>query len=324
MDVRIHILDAHDATAHAARPAGVTHLKPPADAYVIAETAAGPQAGGAVWLHPAARYRDQSAAYVGGIRASDRAMLAHVLHACIDLVRTHDVACLIGPLDGNTWHAYRTVTDATDVPPFPHEPFTPPWWNDAFGDAGFDVVERYWSGIAALTESMMNDLIALPESVEVRPLDASHCERELEGIYDLAVSAFTANPLYEPIERLQFVAMYKPILERVDPRFCLIVQRPGRVEPVGFVLALPCDTNPDVASESRGTVVLKTAAVARELRSCGLGTALLHEVMRRAGRAGFGHAIFALMHDANPSARIAQRIATPFRRYALYGRRVQP
>jgi ribosomal protein S18 acetylase RimI-like enzyme len=102
--------------------------------------------------------------------------------------------------------------------------------------------------------------------------------------------------------------MYRPVLQRVDPHLCLILRTKVTGEPIALLFCL--------ADGDR--IVIKTLAVAAAWRGRGLGGQLLKEaICRSAGR--FQTAVFALMHEDNLSSRMVSRLASPCRRYALFG-----
>lgn len=274
-----------------------------------------------IWWKNRPALKGESTAYVGEFAAAGPESLAPLLKASARLAADRGLKWIVGPIDGSTWRRYRSVVRSDGHSPFPMEPTNPPWWNDALAEAGFAVVERYWSGVRRLADIPLGNKAKFSPEVRVRGLDPQHVRDELDGIFDLAVSAFAANPLYAPIDRNTFVATYAAILEAVNTQFCLIVENADSGEPVGFVFSFPFEHN-EGPLKLGATVVLKTAAVAQNLRGLGVGTELLMEVMRRAAESRLTTAIFALMHERNPSSRIARRMSKTLREYALYARRL--
>lgn len=258
-----------------------------------------------IWRRGTASYRGRPTRYVGHIAAADRAALAALL-AGVAEIEAGSAHSLLGPIDGSTWRRYRVVTDAGDTQPFPLEPTNPSWWGRAFEDAGFSVCERYWSGAYRLESGAGSVAPAHPEGVTLRAIRKERLADELTAVYELAIEAFAANPLFTPIDLDQFLAMYVPVADFVDPRLSLIAERSS---PVGLTLCMPADGS---------RVVLKTIAVASRERGTGLGRLLMDEVAARGRSLGYKMLVYALMHDGNRSSEMVKSVADQIRGYALY------
>jgi hypothetical protein len=215
----------------------------------------------------------------------------------------------IGPLDGDTWSAYRLVIESNGRAPFAMEPHNPPHFVEAFETAGFTVVERYVS-----SEHDLDDVPAPgapPEGVTVRALDRARAEHDLAAIHALSLDCFKHNPYYSPISLERFVAAYRPILSAIDPDLVLLAESDAGLD--GFLFGAP-----NFAEGAAPTsVILKTYAS----RKPGLGSHLAKLFHARAAAKGYRCAIHALMHERNLSAKHSGKLeAAPFRRYALFGR----
>ena len=208
-------------------------------------------------------------------------------------------------------------------PPFALEPSPPAGTERWLRAAGFETVETYHSALvdglpdraAALRQGLR---AAQASDVTLRPFDPARAEAELDALYRISLDVFARNPFYVPIPPEAFLATYRPLVSRVDPRLVVVAERGG--ETVGICFGLP-----DAAQAARGaavdTVIVKTVAVAREASGAGLGGLLVLAVEEAARRAGLSRSIHALMHDGNLSVRIsAHRPRRVIRRYALLGR----
>lgn len=258
-----------------------------------------------VWRRGTATHRGRDTRYLGHVSAVDQDALTTLL-AGVGGLEASGSHVLLGPIDGSTWNRYRVVTDAGDLPPFPLEPSNPAWWGDAFAAAGYSPIERYWSGVRDVQAVPCEAPAPAPEGVTIRELRTEHLADELNAIYDLALEAFAANPLYTPIDPDRFRAMYEPLAGHLDPRLCLVAERG---DPIGVMMCIPAD---------RSRLVLKTIAVASEERGTGVGRLLLDAAAHRGQTLGYRSLIYALMHDDNRSSSMVQRVAVPMRRYALY------
>jgi hypothetical protein len=226
-------------------------------------------------------------------------------------------ACVVGPLNGNTWGHYRlALPGGSDEPPFPGEPTNPPEYSEYFLSAGFRVAAAYESRI-------VEDLSPRPgaealarraerEGICIRPLDRANGERELDALFALSSAAFAENPYYQPISREAFDGMYGPVLASVDPELVRLAHdRDGRL--IAFALAYP------EGGGSNARVVLKSAASAPNARVLGLSAVLADQIHARAAQQSYRGVVHALMRSDNPSAAISRRYGgRGFRRYALY------
>jgi hypothetical protein len=216
---------------------------------------------------------------------------------------------LIGPMDGDTWRRYRLVAESDGSPPFMLEPTSGPHDLAAFRAAGFAPISEYVSSRAKLETAVANGAAA-PADVTIAPWDGADVEGLIARMFEMSLAAFARNRFYKPIDREAFVALYRPILPFIDPRFVLFAHdAAGRL--VGFLFGYP--------DGRRKTVVLKTYASARP----GAGRALADRFHRDARTMGFEDVIHALMHVDNVSrSRSALHGGVIFRRYALMGLRL--
>lgn len=228
--------------------------------------------------------------------------------AAVETLRSEGFEALIGPMDGDTWHAYRYAVEGDGSPPFLMEPMPDEAAVAALRMNGFEAIETYSSSRCTLeTPSFPATL----EGVSVAPWDGSDPERFLSDVHDLSSEAFSRNPFYKPLDRPGFDRLYRPLVPMLDRRLVLFAHD-GDGALVGFVFGFPDPTRP-------GTCVLKTYAS----RKRGVGRVLLDAFHANAASAGFSEVIHALMHDGNESLdRSGRQGATRFRRYALFGRRL--
>lgn len=227
----------------------------------------------------------------------------------------------VGPMNGNTWRAYRFVVESNGRAPFLLEPRNPVefpgWWENA----GFSVLSRYSSslipldGCATISPALRARLER--SGVKIRELDPARYDEELGGIYQVSLKSFADNFLYTPLEEEAFLDAYRKVRDRVDPDFVRIAERDGVV--CGFVFGIP-----DLEALARGekpAVIVKTLAVDPDARCAGLGSLLVDELHRIGWEKGYAEAIHALQHETNSSLKITGRHhGEVFRRYALFSK----
>lgn len=219
---------------------------------------------------------------------------------------------VLAPMDGDTWHRYRAVTDSDGSPPFTLEPTSSPAEVAVLEAMGFVPVTEYVSSRAPVPEAEPAPKVP---GVVVREWDGQGAEVLLERLYALSGASFADKLFFKAISRDEFLALYQPLLGRIDPRLVLFAFG-EKGEMVGFLFGLPDllqGTKPD-------TAILKTYASRRS----GVGHLLAHEFHERARELGYTHVVHALMHVDNISLeRSAMHGGTVFRRYTLFGRRAR-
>jgi GNAT superfamily N-acetyltransferase len=276
------------------------------------------------WWHGTPEYDGLKTGVIGQYSAADAAAGAAVLSKACDVLARAGCAIAIGPMDGSTWQRYRFIVDRGAEPPFFLEPDTPDDGPVQWMWSGFQPIASYSS---AMTDRLDVEPPAVPRAVRrlaaagisIRPFDASRAECELRTLFDLASVSFRRNFLYTPIAYDQFQPQYAGLLPLLSPELVLMAERDGAV--LGFVLAVP-DMLQAGRSSAIDTVVIKTLAVHPSVEGTGIGGVLVAMVHRHARALGFRRAIHALMHDVNTSRGLSGRFARPFRRYALFAKRL--
>lgn len=221
---------------------------------------------------------------------------------------------VIGPMDGDTWHSYRVVSQSDQSRPFFLEPVSGPHDFDAFKTANFAPISTYVSARAKLS-----DTISTPGApvagVHITSWDGHNAGALIGALFDLSREAFTKNAFYKPISKDAFLKLYEPILPVVDPRLVFFAHSDGQL--VGYLFALPDHLD----GKEPNTVILKTYAS----RLRGVGRMLAEHAHRTFHDLGFTHVIHALMHVDNMSRDRSQRHrGTVFRHYDLMGRKLAP
>ncbi len=257
---------------------------------------------------------------IGHYAARDGRSAALLLSRLLQRLTEQGCTLAVGPMDGNTWRAYRFVTDTGSEPPFFMEPENPPAYPQHFLDAGFSPMAQYTS---ALVHDLSGRDPRIPRAtarlqangVSWRPLATERFEDELKAIFRLSVRSFTRNFLYTPISEAEFLAQYRVIAPYVKPELTLMAEHGGEL--LGYLFGIP-DLNQARRGEAIDTFIVKTVAVLPGRRSAGLGSVLVAEGQRIAREQGYRRAIHALMHGSNQSQNISAHYARTMRRYTLF------
>ena len=257
----------------------------------------------AVWWRGTPRPGNRRLGYIGAWPVQAEGCGGRLLErACRRLVR-EGCTYVVGPINGSTWHSYRIAIGGPAAPFFPFEP--PRVDPSPFESAGFTVWGQYRTTSAAIAA---DERPKLARGLRIRALDPDRIDDELGLLHGISTVAFRDAFLFHPIPRAEFDALYRPRLERLEPRCVRIAEQRG--EPVGFLFAFPLGDD---------AVVLKSLAVRPDHRRKGVGRALMQEATSRAARQGRSRAIHALTHDANISRRFAGVSPPVLRRYVLFG-----
>lgn len=302
-----------------------------ADAFWLLESSGGcPVARCGVWWNGTAVHEGLPTGVIGHYYAEDLAAGAQMLHFACSRLKGQGCRLAVGPMDGSTWRRYRLVTERLvvardDHPPFFLEPDNPDSWSEHFLTAGFSPVARFHSSLVTdlslrhpLAQSAQSSFES--EGGVLRSLRMDHFDDELQSIYSLSSECFRHNPFFTPLSWEEFQTLYGGLREGVRPELVLLAERAGKL--IGLVFAMP-DLVQLARNGSIDTVVIKSLAVSPDSAGAGLGSVLVDRCHRVAQQSGFRRVIHATMHDGNYSARISQRTASVFRRYALYGKRLQ-
>jgi hypothetical protein len=249
-------------------------------------------------------------AAIGGIAFDTVDAGAALLQKTMQTLRVEGFGGLLGPMDGDTWHRYRVVTESDGSQPFALEPQSGPHDFAAFTAAGLAPISTYVSSRARLAGTVSGDPVSMP-GVTVSAWDGQGAEQLVGKLFETSGSAFSSNHFFKPITLGAFLDLYRPILPMLDPRHILFAHGPSQ-QLVGFLFGM-LDR---LTSGSKPAAILKTYASG--LR--GVGHLLADTFHRRALELGFEDVIHALMHESNVSReRSARHNATIFRRYALMG-----
>jgi hypothetical protein len=247
---------------------------------------------------------------IGGIRFSSLEAGCALLAQVIATARAEGYQALLGPLDGDTWHSYRLVTESDGSAPFLMEPVSGSHDLAVFEKAGFKPVSNYLSSMAKLEETL-GERPATVAGVTVSAWDGKDGEKLIRHLFDMSIGAFARNRFFTPIDFSAFLDIYKPIMPFIDPKHVLFA-RDQNGDLKGFLFGTP----DHFAKDGKPAAILKTYASTMR----GVGHLLADTYHRRALDLGFEKVIHALIHENNASRqRSEMHGARVFRRYALMG-----
>ncbi len=263
---------------------------------------------------------------IGHFQAASPEAAAVVLDGAKQRLKEQGCTLAVGPMDGNTWRRYRVLTERGVEPPFFMEPDNPDWWTKAFTTAGFLPLASYSSSLVkdlkredpragrALTR-LQN------QGVQIRQLNLSRFEEDLQKIYEVSVVSFPKNFLYTKISEEAFLSQYLPLRDKIHAELVFIAEDAGR--PVGYVFATP-DYTEAMRGETIHTVIGKTLAILPGRRYGGLGLVLTNLLHQKAAELGYSRLIHALQNEENQVQNMSGFFGEKMRRYVLFSFRFSP
>ena len=262
----------------------------------------------------AASWGSQKTAAVGKFQCESAEAGATLLAEISEVLRTEGYGALIGPMEGDTWHSYRLVSESDGTAPFLMEPTSGPHDRAAFQAAGFEDIAHYFSARVPVETALGNAPEPL-EDVLIETWDGEDPEAHFSDVHALSTTAFAQNLFYAPISRAAFLEMYMPFVPLLKRDLILMARDAGNGDLLGFLFGIPNYAE----GPQPESVILKTYASLRP----GVGHRLSHAFHQAAQAMSFKTVLHALIHDDNTSARRSrQHGADVFRRYALMGRRL--
>ncbi len=282
-----------------------------------------PLAGCDLWWQDTPAVAQHRVGLIGRIDAVDAPNAQQLLERATNELRQAGCTLALGPMDGDSWHAYRATTSVGNEPAFALEPAVDTSTAAWFRSAGFGLHARYESAVMPIDGARIPWryrllLPLLQRRYRLRSIDLGNFDAELERMHRFCLRAFADNHLYTPIGLDDFRALYRPLREHLRPEFVLIAEVDGDM--TGLLFALP-----DLAQLERGetvdTLIFKTLAVAPEQRRRGLAFLLMYRAFRAAQAAGYRRIIHALMYRANRSREFSARNRVQvMREYGLFAK----
>jgi GNAT superfamily N-acetyltransferase len=243
---------------------------------------------------------------------------------------------IVGPMDGDTWHRHRLNVGPFDDPPFLLEPYNPRYYPEIWDEAGFQVLESYYSKqvdpTAVVAHLQPRAAQARAAGYRVRKIDMRRFVDEMRLLYRLSRAIFAGNFLYTEIPEEEFLALYAGSRGLLDPDLILFARSPEG-EDVGFLFAYPDLFRAVVAMRGKrglaaklrflrrratDTMDFKTLGVLPEHRRAGIAALLMHEGHLRAQGKGYRAANHCLFREGNPSGELDGGAGRIIRRYNLY------
>lgn len=269
----------------------------------------------ALWWSSTPTYNGKRVGFIGRYRREDEGSARALLMRAKSLLSEEGCQIAVGPVDGDTWHSYRFVTERGDQPPFFLEPDNPDCYPRDFVQAGFISIAHYVSAEEGDLShgdprSGRTAVRLAKRGVTIRCFDPARYDEELASIYDVACKSFQENLLFSPVSIQEFADLYEPLRHKIDSDFIRIAEHDGQAVAFAFGMLDPRDPL---------TLVGKTQARLPDLAYAGLGAVMLDDVRRAARERGIRRIVHALIRDDNVALNASRKVATTIRGYSLFG-----
>ena len=257
--------------------------------------------------------------YLGFFEAVDFKAAQTLVHAAFDWLKTQGVTQVFGPINFNTWLPYRFRIEEDDTPFYTFEPVNPPQYPLWFCELGFQIAETYHSlgieGNEGSLEKMLPDFDrALSMGYSFRQANSSgDLETELRSIYDISMTSFQDNFLFEPIPFEAFRQLYVPTVQKSQTHAIYFLCEPTQGKTIGYISTFL----------EQGNTVMKTIALLPEGRGLRLSNALFYQGVFQGKLKGSTGIVPALVRNGIQSESYCKNQKTLWKhRYALFRKEV--
>lgn len=274
----------------------------------------------ALYYNQDLRFKEKKTFTIGHYEAIENNIFAQkIINEVAKEVKNQDGNYLIANMKGSTWYQYRFSLH-NDFPNFFLEPYHPIYYNQHFINAGFEVIERYFSSIDKIMQYDNPAILAKEKfffdmGVKIRTINLNDFANELQKIFTFSAKAFTQNFLYTPIDENVFMEQYLPLKPFLCEDFVLIAED-NQGKTIGVFFALP-----DRADNQNKTLIIKSIARDADEKWQGLGHVIGNILYRNGKQNGFTQIIHAFMRENGYSTQISKNYSGEiYKNYALYGK----
>jgi hypothetical protein len=154
-----------------------------------------PAARCSLWWSKTPSPNGKRVGFIGQYERNDEGASRELLEMARRRLTVAGCQTAVGPVDGDTWHRYRFVTERGNRPAFFLEPDNPDCYPQDFLSAGFEPISRYVSAeeldLRRSDPRVKRAERRLAESgVRIRSFDPSRYDLEIDAIYDIACASF--------------------------------------------------------------------------------------------------------------------------------------
>ncbi|SEK84137.1 hypothetical protein SAMN04487787_104106 [Kosakonia sacchari] len=232
--------------------------------------------------------------------------------------RAQGATRLVGPIHFSTLGKFRLRLDTPSCPPFPGEPFNPPWYQQILAQLGFSQLAGYLSIFDDAATALRLELPTQTtgrwrsEDFTLQALTPALWEAHKHALWHVVTHAFSNNVGWTPCSEALFdwhfnAQTIQPFCNA--PASCIAFGPQGDIAGLLFNLALP----------ERQTGIFKTIMIASPYRRSPLYAMLIRHFLTGFG-SGYTHLGSALLNRVGPTTQTALRACcSPNRTLHHYG-----
>lgn len=206
---------------------------------------------------------------------------------------------IIGPMNGNTWLAYRFNT-SSKAPLISSEPYQPIYYVDFWKTYGFNVLFTYFSEKANIRDFQPVNKASKENLLRNYNLTLKAFPREISSdyfkkLYDLYHKSFESNPLFKPLNYEYYLTFSKHAKKQLDEEFSFVVEDKNN-SPIAVLLSYKG------LSSIRDKVLIKTIAIHPSWQNKQLGSLLVEHTYQKAKSQNIFEIYHLLMYASNLSS----------------------
>jgi hypothetical protein len=197
--------------------------------------------------------REPQTGHIGWFAAApdSSADAVEVLAAAEDWLGSRGMTRAIAPFNGNAFMGMGVLADLSEPNPMFPVPWTPPYYETYFTDAGYAPAYPMWLYDVDFEYERHREFtrraLESPEC-RLRQFDKKCWDEEVETLRVLWNEGFSAEWEFQQFTAEEFSEFFKELKPTLDPRMVLIAEVDG--EPAGLVLGMP-DFNPAIRATPR-------------------------------------------------------------------------
>ncbi|MBI3892713.1 MAG: hypothetical protein HY303_14420 [Candidatus Wallbacteria bacterium] len=254
-------------------------------------------------------------------------VLAQLLTCAQEWCREQGAEILRGPISYSTWYPHRFVLQERSPDRFPGDSPYPVWLARLFMEAGFSVVQEYFSVLSEPLDKFLPRIIAAARFARARGvsferLEGASIPRLFPEAHALSQQAFAGNFSFTPIDYREFTGLYSPAPALLDSLTIAARDESGNLLGFAFGYGAPQFRAPGDASSR--VAVLKTIAVDARASDRMVGAALSAELHGAFADRRYDRVVHALMARQQYALGSSSGAVEPLREYVTLERRVDP
>lgn len=242
---------------------------------------------------------------------NDKQVCSLLFEKIFQRAREINLSKILGPINLDTWHTYRVISEGDQSPLFWGEPLCLSYYSELIDSQNPSNTINYYSAYREKYDNMIEAteqsyLQALNNGISIKAQVAIAPEQHRQ-IWQISSEIFSKNWAYSPINYEEFSELY-PILN-TDNKSQLIYTASLKEEVIGFCSVIISGNNQRI---------VKTLALKKKFHGMGLGNALVHCIHKDAKKGACAKIIYALIRNTNQIKNFPTENGIVMRKYKAY------